>query len=261
VASESKNDHSLFVTELLREVRAPDVNGEQALRNTQAGVIRASKSEQVPWLSSSLTAEFSFSPDADQHKDSIKKIELAASCEITKPESAPSPEDLARDPVIAGLSRRLAANRNDQVLRYKRGQIYAMKHAYLLAIQDFNEAIRLNPKDVEAYNNRCWTYAATGDLQPALKDCDEALRLDPGRADALDSRGLVNLKLGRTTEAIRDYSEALEKNALSVSSLFGRGIAEQRSGTDGSLDLSKAKSMDPGIVREFAGYGVTECSP
>jgi tetratricopeptide (TPR) repeat protein len=136
-----------------------------------------------------------------------------------------------------------------------------MKHAYLLAIQDFNEAIRLNPKDVEAYNNRCWTYAATGDLQPALKDCDEALRLDPGRADALDSRGLVNLKLGRTTEAIRDYSEALEKNALSVSSLFGRGIAEQRSGTDGSLDLSKAKSMDPGIVREFAGYGVTECSP
>jgi tetratricopeptide (TPR) repeat protein len=261
VASESKNDHSLFVTELLREVRTPNVSGEQALRNTQTGVIRASKSEQVPWLSSSLTAGFSFSPDADQHKDSIKKIELAASCEITKPESAPSPEDLARDPVIAGLSRRLAANRNDQVLRYKRGQIYAMKHAYLLAIQDFNEAIRLNPKDVEAYNNRCWTYAATGDLQPALKDCDEALRLDPGRADALDSRGLVNLKLGRTTEAIRDYSEALEKNALSVSSLFGRGIAEQRSGTDGSLDLSKAKSMDPGIVREFAGYGVTECSP
>jgi tetratricopeptide (TPR) repeat protein len=261
VASESKNDHSLFVTELLREVRAPDVNGEQALRNTQAGVIRASKSEQVPWLSSSLTAEFSFSPDAGQHKDSIKKIELAASCEITKPENAPGPDDLAKDPVIAELSRRLAANRNNQVLRYKRGQIYAMKHAYPLAIQDFNEAIRLNPKDVESYNNRCWTLAAIGDLQPALKDCNEALRLDPGRADALDSRGLVNLKLGRTAEAIRDYSEALEKNSLSVSSLFGRGIAEQRSGTDGSLDLGKAKSMDPGIVREFAGYGVTECNP
>ena len=261
VASESKNDHSLFVTELLREVRAPGVNGEQALRNTQAGVIRASNSEQVPWLSSSLTDEFSFSPDAGQHKDSIKKIELAASCEITKPENAPGPDDLAKDPVIAELSRRLAANRNNQVLRYKRGQIYAMKHAYPLAIQDFNEAIRLNPKDVESYNNRCWTLAAIGDLQPALKDCNEALRLDPGRADALDSRGLVNLKLGRTAEAIRDYSEALEKNSLSVSSLFGRGIAEQRSGTDGSLDLGKAKSMDPGIVKEFAGYGVTECNP
>jgi tetratricopeptide (TPR) repeat protein len=261
VAGESKNDHSLFVTELLREVRAPGVGAEQALRNTQAGVILASKSEQVPWLSSSLATEFSFSPDAGRHKDGIKKIELAASCEITKPESAPSADDLARDPVISDLSRRLSANRNDQVLRYKRGQIYAMKHAYPQAVQDFNEAVRLNPKDVEAYNNRCWTLAAIGDLQPALKDCNEALRLDPGRADALDSRGLVNLKLGKTADAIRDYSEALEKNSLSVSSLFGRGIAKQRSGADGTLDLSKAKSMDPGIVKEFAGYGVSECNP
>jgi tetratricopeptide (TPR) repeat protein len=103
--------------------------------------------------------------------------------------------------------------------------------------------------------------AAIGDLQPALKDCNEALRLDPGRADALDSRGLVNLKLGRNAESIKDYSEALEKNSLSVSSLFGRGIAKQRSGADGTLDLGKAKSMDPNITSEFAGYGITECAP
>jgi hypothetical protein len=261
VAGETQNDHSLFVTELLREVRAPDIDAEQALRNTQAGVIAASNGQQVPWFSSSLATGFSFSPDADQPKDSIKKIEKPPACEAAKPESAPSPEDVARDPVIVDLSRKLAANRDDQVLHYKRGQIYATRHAYSLALQDFNEAIRLNPKDVESYNNRCWTLAAIGDLQPALKDCNEALRLDPGRADALDSRGLVNLKLGKNAESIKDYSEALEKNSLSVSSLFGRGIAKQRSGADGSLDLSKAKSMDPNIPSEFAGYGITECAP
>ncbi|THD63238.1 MAG: tetratricopeptide repeat protein [Bradyrhizobium sp.] len=261
VANETQNDHSLFVTELLREVRAPGVNAEQALRNTQAGVISASKSEQVPWFSSSLATEFSFNPDSDRKPDVAKGVEKTPACEAAKPASAPGPEDLARDPVIAELSRRLAADPNDQVLHYKRGQIYAMKHAYRLALQDFNAAIRLDPKDVEAYNNRCWTLAAIGDLQPALKDCNEALRLDPGRADALDSRGLVNLKLGKNAESIRDYSEALEKNSLSVSSLFGRGIAKARSGTDGSLDLGKAKSMDPNIAGEFAGYGITECSP
>src|SRR6185503_2143373 len=53
-------DHGLFATELLREIRAPGTSAEQALRNTQAGVISATRGEQVPWLSSSLTTEFSF---------------------------------------------------------------------------------------------------------------------------------------------------------------------------------------------------------
>jgi tetratricopeptide (TPR) repeat protein len=255
VGTDSKNDHSLFVTELLREMRAPDASGEQALRNTQAGVISASRGEQVPWLSSSLATDFSFTRD-------IAKIDKPGpTCEIVKPEAPPGPEELAKDPVIKELSRRLLANRNDQLSFYKRGQTYAIKRAYALAVKDFNEVIKLNPKDVEAYNNRCWTLAAVGDLLPALEDCEQALRLSPGLADALDSRGLVNLKLGKTGDAIRDYSDALQKNPRSASSLFGRGIAKQRSGADGSLDVSTAKSIDPGIVKEFAGYGVTECGP
>jgi tetratricopeptide (TPR) repeat protein len=255
VTSDSNNDHSLFVTELLREVRAPGVSGEQSLRNTQAGVIRASKGEQVPWLSSSLATDFSFT------NKELSKVVKPGPCETVKPENSPSPDELAQDPEIRELSRRLSANRNDQVSYYKRGQIYAIKRAYALAVKDFDEVIKRNPKDIEAHNNRCWTLAAIGDLPSALKDCDEALRLSPGLADALDSRGLVNLKMGNAADAIRDYSEALQKNPQSASSLFGRGIARQRSGVDGSLDLSTAKSMDPGIVKEFAGYGVTECGP
>ena len=71
--------------------------------------------------------------------------------------------------------------------------------------------IKLNPSDPQAYNNRCWTLAATGDLLRALEDCEEALRISLGLADALNSRGLVNLKMGRTSDSIRDYSEALQK--------------------------------------------------
>ena len=37
IVSTSRNDHSLFVTKLLKEMRAPGVTAEQALRNTQAG--------------------------------------------------------------------------------------------------------------------------------------------------------------------------------------------------------------------------------
>ena len=133
--------------------------------------------------------------------------------------------------------------------------------AYALAAKDFDETIRFDPRDAEAYNNRCWIRAAVGDLRQALGDCNEALRLKPDLFDALDSRGLVNLKLGNNADAISDYSASLQINPRSVSSLFGRGIAMKRSGGNGSFDLALAKSMDQGIAREFAGYGVNECSP
>src|SRR6202043_3298481 len=49
VISSAKSDHSVFVTELLREIRAPGTTAEQAFRNTQAGVVAATRGEQVPW--------------------------------------------------------------------------------------------------------------------------------------------------------------------------------------------------------------------
>jgi hypothetical protein len=57
-----------------------------------------------------------------------------------------------------------------------------------------------------------------------------------------------------------DYSAALEINPRQVSSLFGRGIAKKRSKADGAADLKLAKSLDPDITKEFAKYGVSECS-
>jgi len=265
VVSNSRNDHSLFVTELLKEIRAPGLDAEQALRNTQIGVSSATNGEQIPWLSSSLTSEFSFSGGAihpfDAGKDQSDKEKNKPACEPPRPPETPAADDIANDPRIKEMSRRIAADRNDRIAYYKRGQVYAVKGAYALAAQDFGNAIRLDATDADSYNNRCWTRAALGELQAALQDCNMALQLDPGLAVALDSRGLVDVKLGNYAAAIRDYSQSIEKNPRSVSSLFGRGIATRRSGGDGSADLALAKSMDPNITREYAGYGVTECTP
>ena len=262
VVTTSKNDHSLFVTELLREIRTPGVTGEEALRNTQAGVISATQGEQVPWLSSSLISAFSFrgpvQPIEDPHKDKVTYDDKKAACVPPQPYPSPSPEDLAADTTIKEMTRRIAANRNDQDAYRKRARTYAIKHAYALAAPDLDEAIKQNPR-AGTYNDRCWTRAALGDLQGALRDCDEALRLEPGLAIALDSRGLVDLKLGRNADAIKDYSASIDKDPRSVSSLFGRALATKRSGGDGTTDLELAKSMDANIGREFASYGVNEC--
>src|ERR1700756_1301500 len=62
VISDNGGDHSLFVQELLKEIRVPDLAAEETLNRTRVGVTRASRGEQVPWISSSLAEDFSFSP-------------------------------------------------------------------------------------------------------------------------------------------------------------------------------------------------------
>ena len=284
VISDNGGDHSLFVQELLKEIRVPDLMAEETLNRTRVGVTRASRGEQVPWISSSLAEDFSFIPGArppgpmatlpqpqlpepppPPPQPRYEPPTTRHPCPRLPPQSPPNndatpPEQpsLKDDPTIKKLTERLLDNPDDAGALYRRGQVYASKGAYSLAIKDFDDTIRLNPKDVEAYNNRCWTRTIIGDLQSALRDCNEALRLRPNFVDALDSRGLVNLKNGQTKNAIADFDAALKINPRLTSSLYGRGLAKQRNGAvaEGEVDIANAKAMDPNIVKEFASYGV-----
>ena len=291
VISDNGRDRSLFVQELLKEIRVPDLMAEETLNRTRVGVTRASRSEQVPWISSSLAEDFSFIPGAggspppapgpvatlpppsepppppprvDPLPPPPKPVEVSVPPPETPAEKPADKNDgatpvaLADDPLIKSLTAKLADNPDDASALYRRGQVYASKGAYNLAIKDFDGSIRLNPKDVEAFNNRCWARTVIGDLKAALKDCNEALRLRPNFVDALDSRGLVNLKSGQTKNAIADFDAALRINPRLTSSLYGRGLAKQRSGavSEGELGITNAKAMDPNIAKEFASYGV-----
>jgi tetratricopeptide (TPR) repeat protein len=271
VVSDDGRDHSLFVQELLKEIRVPGL-AEEALNRTRVGVTRASLNQQIPWISSSLAEDFSFIPGSGappqppglEAKNQIpqeetvlpprdevpKKQDVVPPLVVDKPEKEKLAEKkdeplekkdeplekkeaapLSEDPIIKELSDRLAKNPDDENALYRRGQVYASKGAYSLAINDFSDSLRLNPKGVEAFNNRCWARAVTGDLPAALKDCNEALRLRPNFVDALDSRGLVNLKSGNAKNAIADFDAALKINPRLTSSLYGRGLAKQRNGS------------------------------
>jgi hypothetical protein len=281
VISDNGTDHSLFVQELLKEIRVPDLMAEETLNRTRIGVTRASQQAQVPWISSSLAEDFSFIPgipgSSPRPPGPVASIPPSAREPPPLPPSlpplSPNPPEVsiapvtpvakddgtfADDPTIKSLTAKLFDNPDDGPTLYRRGQVYASKGAYSLAIKDFDDSLRLNPRDVEAFNNRCWARTVIGDLQAALKDCNEALRLRPNFVDALDSRGLVNLKSGQTKNAIADFDAALRINPRLTSSLYGRGLAKQRNGSmsEGDLDISNAKAMDPNIVKEFASYGV-----
>ena len=294
VVSDGGGQQSLYVAELLKAMRTPDLMAEDTLNRTRVAVIRASKSEQVPWISSSLADDFAFIPGQTPSKQAAasppppprvndskpepskaadtKPVAVAKAPDVnvpevkpfalkpfdSKPEPLKSDPNLADDPTIRILTDKLASNPNDANTLYRRGQVYASKGAYPLAIRDFDDALRINPRDVEAYNNRCWARTVVGELQSALRDCNEALRLRPNFVDALDSRGLVNLKSGMAKNAIADFDAALKINPRLTSSLYGRGLAKHRNGVaaEGDIDIANAKAMDPNIVNEFESYGV-----
>jgi lipoprotein NlpI len=96
-----------------------------------------------------------------------------------------------------------------------------------LAMQDYDQAIRLKPDYADAFNSRGTLYADKGDLDRAVQDYNEAIRLNPEKrtlAWALYNRGQVYAERGQHERAIEDYDRAI-KAMLFTRATFARGQA------------------------------------
>ncbi len=62
VIDENSGTNSLFVGELIKELRSPNLTAEDIFNRARIGVSRASNNDQVPWVTSSLSEEFYFRP-------------------------------------------------------------------------------------------------------------------------------------------------------------------------------------------------------
>jgi len=60
ISSEANDGSSIFLTELLKELRTPGLSAEEIFNRTSEGVMRISRNEQIPLVSSSLTQAFYF---------------------------------------------------------------------------------------------------------------------------------------------------------------------------------------------------------
>jgi tetratricopeptide (TPR) repeat protein len=140
-----------------------------------------------------------------------------------------------------------------------RGTTYAAVGRYERAIEDFGQAIKLNPRSSMAFGNRCFAKAVVGQLEQGLADCNEALRVKPKNSGALSARGFTHLKLKRYDAAIADYNASLQMAPGDPYSLFGRGIAKLLKGDlrGGDSDLVAAQSIKPDIGDHMAKLGIS----
>src|ERR1700730_5775533 len=101
VISDNGGDHSLFVQELLKEIRVPDLMAEETINRTRVGVTRASRSEQVPWISSSLAEDFSFIPGSGGRPPSGPVIATLPPPSPPEPPRLPAPPPVAPVPPVS----------------------------------------------------------------------------------------------------------------------------------------------------------------
>jgi tetratricopeptide (TPR) repeat protein len=92
----------------------------------------------------------------------------------------------------------------------RRGNSHSAKEENDLALADYEEAIRLDPRNAAAYDNRAMMLQNKGDRSEAMKDFNEAIRLNPRHALAYCNRGFLFYAEGEIDPAASDYSKAIE---------------------------------------------------
>ena len=106
----------------------------------------------------------------------------------------------------------------------KRGLHYAGRLRNALAIDDFTQVLRLDPKDASAYYQRALALKRGKAYERAIADFVQAVRLNPTNADAYLQRGLTYLVLSEYDQAGADLTRALDlKTSEVVLAKYHRG--------------------------------------
>ncbi len=91
-----------------------------------------------------------------------------------------------------------------------RGWAYNDLKDYEKALENYNKVIELNPKYKWAYNNRGVVYREQKKYKQALIELNKAIELDPNFAHAYANRGWTYYDMNKTDKALADYNKAIE---------------------------------------------------
>ena len=272
VISDNGGDHSLFVQELLKEIRVPDLMAEETLNRTRVGVTRASRGEQVPWISSSLAEDFSFIPGAAGSRPAVATLPPAQT-----PSPAPSPAPAVVDtpaaprvevppppPPRVEVPSPPPTERVDVQPPSAPAEKPADKTQVSLAddptIKSLTAKLDANPDDANALYRRGQVYASKGAYSLAIKDFDDTLRLNPKDVEALNNRCWARAVVGDLPAALKDCNEALRLRPNFVDALDSRGLVNLKSGLtkNAITDFDAALRINPRLTSSLYGRGLAK---
>ena len=115
------------------------------------------------------------------------------------------------DPVTVRLYAESLVTRypRDERAHWVLGNAYAAQQAYDRAVEQYRQAIALNPQYSLAYNSLGYAYRPTGAMAAAEQAFQQYIALVPNDPNPYDSYAELLMKLGRFDESIVQYRKAL----------------------------------------------------
>lgn len=123
---------------------------------------------------------------------------------------------------------------------WNRGQFYRSQGNYDKALQDYSQAVKINPQNPELFNSRGKTYfdmAMSGKfpnqardlVQKAIKDYTDAVNIPTikpkSKAEVLINRGAANGSQQNFQQSIQDLTEGIKLDPSNENGYFNRSIA------------------------------------
>ncbi|WP_024515195.1 caspase family protein [Bradyrhizobium sp. Tv2a-2] len=267
VISDNGGDHSLFVQELLKEIRVPDLMAEETLNKTRIGVSRASRQEQIPWISSSLSEDFSFVPGAGGPRPPGPVATLPSPQTPASPPPAPAPSSTAvvnlpppPPPPKVEIPAPPAPATPPAATDSQPAQPTQVALADDPTIKSLTAKIDANPDDVNALYRRGQVYASKGAYNLAIKDFDDSIRLNPKDVEALNNRCWARSVVGDLQSALKDCNEALRLRPNFVDALDSRGLVNLKAGLNKNAiaDFDAALKINPRLTSSLYGRGLAK---
>jgi tetratricopeptide (TPR) repeat protein len=141
------------------------------------------------------------------------------------------------DRAFADFDEAIRLGPKNSAARNDRGIAWNARGEYDRAVADLTEAIRIAPKFPLGYANRGEAWRLKGDLEQALVDLDKAVSLEPRGSLVYAYRGDTLRYKGEFARAIADYESALKNLPDYIPALTGLGLTYEKMG-----DLAKART-------------------
>jgi lipoprotein NlpI len=268
VVGDNGGDRSLFVRELLKEIRVPDLMAEETLNRTRVGVTRASRSEQVPWISSSLAEDFSFIPGGSgggsrpppppvQQTSPTPPPPPAQQATLPPPPPPPAKDPPAIPPPPKPAEVYIPPPTSPPPAQPPRTEVALADDP---TIKSLTAKLNDNPDDAAALYRRGQVYASKGAYDLAIKDFNNSLRLNPKDVEAFNNRCWARTVVGDLQAALRDCNEALRLRPNFVDALDSRGLLNLKSGQtkNAIADFDAALRINPRLTSSLYGRGLAK---
>ena len=112
------------------------------------------------------------------------------------------------------------------------------------ALNDLDEAIRLDPLQAEFFVTRASILGWLGEPDRAMADLNKALSVDPQSVTALTNRGLAFANEGDAARALRDYNAALTLTPDDAGLYGFRAAARRQAGDEAGAKADEAKMAE-----------------